>query len=187
MTSTNPNSNSNAGTNGAGGNDPQSGAEMAAVAGLAREVEGLARGVEAMRKAMQLTATAGEVQRLAKVVEELSQTTANGLRGGGGEADPPESWLYFQGSAQAAGTRLADLTSWLAGIYLRYPDGDESLPECWLWHPEIVEELLWLMQAWLAAYVDDGACVRLHRLRRDVLAGQPRRAPGEGRAAGPGR
>jgi hypothetical protein len=51
--------------------------------------------------------------------------------------------------AEAILTRLAD---WLAGVYLRYPDA--SLPDCWLWHPDIVEELLWLHQAWLAAYAD---------------------------------
>ena len=46
----------------------------------------------------------------------------------------------------------ATLAGWVAGIYLRYLDAAQSLPECWLWHPEVVEELLWLHTAWLHAY-----------------------------------
>ena len=51
--------------------------------------------------------------------------------------------------AEAMLTRLAQ---WVAGVYLRYPDA--RLPDCWLWHPEVIEELLWLHQAWLAAYAE---------------------------------
>ena len=47
---------------------------------------------------------------------------------------------------------LTRLAQWVAGVYLRYPDA--RLPDCWLWHPEVVEELLWLHQAWLAAYAE---------------------------------
>jgi hypothetical protein len=46
-------------------------------------------------------------------------------------------------------------------VYLRYPDAAQGLPDCWLWHPDVVEELLWLMHAWLAAYRDDKATVSL--------------------------
>ena len=52
---------------------------------------------------------------------------------------------------------LTDLTRWLDDIYLRYADAARTLPECWLWHPEVVEELIWLMHAWLAAYQGDDA------------------------------
>jgi len=45
-------------------------------------------------------------------------------------------------------------------VYLRYADAARLLPECWLWHPEVVEELLWLMYAWHAAYRDDDATVQ---------------------------
>jgi hypothetical protein len=38
-------------------------------------------------------------------------------------------------------------------VYLRYTDA--KLPDCWLWHPDVVEELLWLHAAWLAAYDED--------------------------------
>jgi hypothetical protein len=36
-------------------------------------------------------------------------------------------------------------------VYVRYSDA-RHLPECWLWHPDVVEELLWLHAAWIAAY-----------------------------------
>ena len=35
-------------------------------------------------------------------------------------------------------------------VYLRYRDAD--CPSCWLWHPEVVEELWWLRQAHADAY-----------------------------------
>jgi hypothetical protein len=62
----------------------------------------------------------------------------------------------------------------MTGIYLRYADAAEGLPECWLWHPEVVEELVWLMQAWTAAYEAKGAHVRMvadwhDRLRPGVV------------------
>ena len=48
------------------------------------------------------------------------------------------------------------------------------LPECWLWHPDVVEELLWLSHAWLAAYQGPAASVALaadwhDRLRPGVV------------------
>ena len=45
---------------------------------------------------------------------------------------------------------LDQLMSWLGRVYLRYPDA--GLPECWLWHPDVIEELLWLRGAWRSAY-----------------------------------
>jgi hypothetical protein len=52
---------------------------------------------------------------------------------------------------------LDGLCGWLAEVFVRYPDGAGALPECWLWHPDVVEELLWLMRIWLAAYEDADA------------------------------
>jgi hypothetical protein len=49
----------------------------------------------------------------------------------------------------------------MAVVYLRYPDAAAGLPDCWLWHPDVTEELLWLMHAWLAAYRDEHAAVSL--------------------------
>ena len=56
---------------------------------------------------------------------------------------------------------LDELVGWLAAVYLRYPDGADHLPECWTWHPDVVEELLWLMHAWAAAYQGPQASVAL--------------------------
>ena len=72
-------------------------------------------------------------------------------------------------------------------MFLRYPDGVAVLPECWLWHPDVVEELLWLMHAWRAAYEGRGASVQLagdwHDRQRPGV--DPPRADGRrARAAG---
>lgn len=56
---------------------------------------------------------------------------------------------------------LDELAVWLGLVYLRYPDGARALPECWCWHADVVEELLWLMYAWLAAYQGKAASVGL--------------------------
>jgi hypothetical protein len=130
-------------------------AVQSAVAGLAREVE-------AMRRAMRQVATAAELARLAQVVAELSETTtaAGSARAKGGEAEAAPSWLVLPARVADAGAVLTDLTAWMTDVYLRYADATRTLPECWLWHPEIVEEMVWLMYAWLAAYRDDQASVK---------------------------
>lgn len=43
-------------------------------------------------------------------------------------------------------------------MYVRFPEG--SLPGCWLWHPDVVEELLWLCEAWEVAYRGPEASVQ---------------------------
>jgi hypothetical protein len=40
----------------------------------------------------------------------------------------------------------------MGAVYLRFADAARTLPACWLWHPEIIEELLWLRAAWIAAH-----------------------------------
>jgi hypothetical protein len=122
----------------------------AAVAGLAREVE-------AIRRALDDTATAAELDRLAKVVTDLTEMVG-----------PPTntdqavvlSWLAAPADCGQTVALLGDLAGWLATIYLRYADAAKDLPECWLWHPEIVEELVWLRQAWLDAYDESDGSVR---------------------------
>jgi hypothetical protein len=125
---------------------------QAAVAGLAREVE-------AMRRAMRQVATAAELARLAEVVTELGETTTAASRARQ-QPDPVPSWLVLPTTLADTSAVLTDLRLWLGDVYLRYADAARGLPECWLWHPEIVEELVWLMYAWLAAYRDDEASVR---------------------------
>lgn len=136
----------------------------AAVAGLAREVEGL-------RRSLATSASTAELARVADLVADLSAiiTTSPSF------PDPPPSWLALPADADLAATLLADLVGWLGQMYLRYADAARTLPECWLWHPEVIEELLWLRQAWQSAYQSAEASVRAagdwhDRLRPGVTA-----------------
>ena len=119
----------------------------AAVAGLAREVEGL-------RRSLIGAASAAELARIADLVTDLSTIIA----AGGVSPEPPLSWLALP--ADGAATLLTDLIGWLGQVYLRYADAARGLPQCWLWHPDVVEELLWLRQAWHSAYQSGEASVR---------------------------
>ena len=89
------------------------------------------------------------------------------------EAEMPVSWLALAGSSTEATTAvLRDLVAWLGDIYLRYSDA--TLPNCWLWHPDVVEELLWLHGCHRAAYdPDEGSWQRVadwhDRLRPGVV------------------
>ena len=126
-------------------------------------VGGLAREVESMRRAMQQVATSSDLTRLQRLVSELGDTVAALAAAGAPEPAPAEqtpSWLCAPGNPDHVRAMLTDLTRWLDDIYLHYADAARSLPECWLWHPEVVEELLWLMYAWLAAYQADDASIR---------------------------
>jgi hypothetical protein len=56
----------------------------------------------------------------------------------------------------------------------KFPSDARGLPECWLWHPEVIEELLWLRAAWHGAYQSAEASVRAagdwhDRLRPGVM------------------
>jgi hypothetical protein len=127
---------------------------MAAVAGLAREVEGLRRRLE------ELTDLPGRVAEVAELVARLAEhaATATKARGSRRESGRTVSWLGFPAGPDRTGDAeavLARLVGWVARVYLRYADAAAGLPDCWLWHPEVVEELLWLYLAWVAAYRDD--------------------------------
>jgi hypothetical protein len=121
-------------------------ANAAAVAGLAREVENLRRRLDEhadLRKTVDDLAPV--VARLAETIntrpaEEAEQTAA-----------PVVSWLELAGGDPGkAGLVLASLVDWLDAVYLRYADA--ILPACWLWHPDVIEELLCLRQTWAAAH-----------------------------------
>jgi hypothetical protein len=132
---------------------PDGGAPGGAVAGLAREVETLRRRLD------QLQSLPQRIEQLAELLARQAETTAAPV---GPAAPAPASWLDLStgsdradessSAARAAEQLLTGLTGWVGGVYLRYPDAAQTLPECWLWHPEVVEELLWLQSAWLAAY-----------------------------------
>jgi hypothetical protein len=128
-------------------------ASAAALAGLAAEVEALRRAIDPLR---QLPARVDELARLlARVADELADHTAHA-----GPAAPP-SWLMLPTDPTIARQVLGELTGWMGAVYLRYADAVASLPDCWLWHPDVVEELLWLMHAWAAAYQGPAASVAL--------------------------
>ncbi len=79
----------------------------------------------------------------------------------GGSGDDPEirSWLLSTDPDQARAD-LSDLIEWLHRVYLRY-DG-AGLCSCWLWHPDVIEELWWLRQAHADAYdADVGSWLRV--------------------------
>jgi hypothetical protein len=140
----------------------------AALAGLAREVEAL------RRKLRPVEGLTGQVTELANMVADLADDMANHGRRNGEVLVP--SWLALPWpgmvgaeDGHAAGevyqdqvaALLDELVEWVGRVYLVYPDAAGSFPECWLWHPAAIEELLWLWHAWRAAYTEEGASVRL--------------------------
>jgi hypothetical protein len=143
-------------------------AAQRAVAALARTVESVSRGLDDLKAGMRQTASAAELTRLARTVTELAEamTQAPAKRSSGGSAEDEvapavRSWLVLAEDEAAVQKVLSELLPWLQTVYLRYKDGRESLPVCWLWHPEIVEELLWLMDAWTAAFHGQEASLKL--------------------------
>lgn len=125
----------------------------AAVAGLVREVDALRRALDPLRG---LPDRVDELTSLA--VDLANQVTALSSRKA---AEPCPSWLMLPADPAQTADVLDQLAAWLAVVYLRYPDAADSLPECWPWHPDLVEELLWLMHAWSAAYQGSQASVAL--------------------------
>jgi hypothetical protein len=119
-------------------------ASAAAVAGLAREVDALRR---AVRKTAALHAKVDELAvTVAQAIDDLAAT--------GRRTDPirPVSWIAESTDPEQTATALGELADWVGRVYLRYPVAARDLTDCWLWHPDVVEELAWLQQAWQAAY-----------------------------------
>ncbi|TNC20895.1 hypothetical protein [Amycolatopsis alkalitolerans] len=142
---------------------------MRAVAGLAREVEALRMAMEAVSplpeqvRALheQVAPLPAQVTKLAKVVKTLVDQAGPQEQG---SKTRPLSWLDLDDGPEddavaAAQEVLTELSVWLIRVFLRYPDGATAVPECWWWHPDVVEELVCLMRAWVAAYVDKDATV----------------------------
>lgn len=153
-------------------------AALAAVAGLARSVETLTRDVAAMKTGLQQTASKTAVSRLNDAVAALGNTVASfedlltrlaakpgssrGEASDSSDLQPVRSWLRLPEHDEATVEAvLSELLPWMEATYLRYATARETLPPCWLWHPEIVEELLWLMDAWTAAYEGEEASNKL--------------------------
>jgi len=136
-----------------GGGDSAGFATVTALAGLAREVDGLRRALDPLQS------LDGRVEDLARLVGQLTDTvTALSRRPG---PSPAPSWLMAPTDPDLVARVLGELCTWLQVIFLRYPDGAGVLPECWMSHPDVVEELMWLMHAWCTAYQGPAASVQL--------------------------
>lgn len=124
-----------------------------AIAGLASELE-LVRGTVS-----RLEGLSTDVSQLSRLVRELANQVDALARRSAPVAAP--SWMGLPDDLDAALGVLGELVDWLNAVFLRYPDAEAALPECWLWHPGVVEELLWLMYAWRSAYAADSGTVQV--------------------------
>lgn len=107
------------------------------LAGLARTVERTSRRVTDLERL---------VRQLAGDLAEIAAAT---LAPEDGDSAEVRSWLLADDAARAV-TDLAELIAWTRRVYLRYPDA--VLSACWLWHPDVIEELWWLRHAHADAY-----------------------------------
>jgi hypothetical protein len=90
--------------------------------------------------------------RLRQLADGLMALSAPGGR------ESNRAWLLLVGEEpEELAERLTDLVGWLDAVYLRYP-GTE-LPSCWMAHPWVVEELLWLRGYHAQAYGPQGGPV----------------------------
>ena len=112
------------------------------------QIVALSRTVE--RTARRVGELDAMLRRLAADVLAIAKAETAARPGGGdGEDSGIRAWLLADDPEQAR-IDLADLVEWLFRVYLRYQDA--ALPSCWLWHPDVVEELWWLRQAHGEAY-----------------------------------
>jgi hypothetical protein len=133
------------------------GDERRTLAGLAREFEQLYRDVRELR------GLSRRVDDLATSLAQIAETVIAARQPPAGE--PASCWMDHPAdpdrdpttsrAARDAEKVLDKLAPWVAAVYLRYSDAVSGFPNCWMWHPDIVEELLWLHQAWLTAYDAD--------------------------------
>jgi len=95
-----------------------------------------------------LRQVAADVTSLAQVVDDA--VTGSG-EVGDYDAQVPQvrAWLLTADPEQA-GADLADLISWLDRVHLTYHGA--TLPSCWMWHADVIEELWWLPCAHADAY-----------------------------------
>ncbi len=137
--------------------------DTAAIAGLSREVQALRRELAEHAELPALVARLCDTVGLVDVqpavlsarLEKLGNLVARLMQQA--QAPPDDApgavtWVGFDGDVETAEAILGHLCAWLEGVYLQWPDAARGLPHCWMWHPEIVEELLWLRASWIAAY-----------------------------------
>lgn len=131
-----------------------------ALAALARQVDRLRDALTAA----DVPALRDDVQGLAVTVAGLADQVAELAEVGAGKEQPAPSWLWPMEPGDAAlavavsEQLLAGLVEWAERVYVQFDDA--RLPDCWLWHPAVVEELVWLWRAWRAAYRGSAATVQ---------------------------
>ena len=117
---------------------------------LAGDLERLTRRVDELPPAGRV----GEIDGSLRELWGLVRAMADRLNAGPEEKPTPpvRAWLHMAGSGDRdqAVEVLTDLVGWLDEVYLRYPG--VTLPACWMFHPWVVEELLWLRQSHADAY-----------------------------------
>lgn len=148
------------------------------IAGLVREIDLLRRRVDSVVEVT--TGLPERVEEIAGLVARLTDALAAATVRR--RPEPAPSWLLAPSEPSDVRTLLQELCAWLVAVFLRYPDGRSALPECWLWHPDVVEELLWLMHAWCAAYQGANASVSAagdwHDRQRPGVVARLRKAAG---------
>lgn len=133
----------------AGGTAPAPGEEDPTTVALGRAVQRALHRIDTVDKnVLQLAADVAALGgRLAQSVE--SAETQPAVR----------SWLLTTDTERAVAD-LADLADWMGRVYVRYTRA--QLSSCWLWHPEVIEELWWLRCAHADAYdPENGSWLRV--------------------------
>ncbi|SBT63113.1 hypothetical protein GA0070622_0066 [Micromonospora sediminicola] len=133
-------------------NDP---ASAATVRALAAEVEAVSLQLpDVYRQVEAVQEVADAAQRgvvvLAEAIERLRAAGGSSETGSADDhSKPTPSWLTIDDPGAAAAA-LGELAEWLRTVYVRYSGA--ALGDCWLWHPDVVTELLALREAWISAY-----------------------------------
>jgi hypothetical protein len=119
-----------------------------AIAALARQVERLETKIDAFHLDNLQQGLHGLATTVAGLAEELAELAHQSDE----REKPAPSWLApSEPLAQEEATAvLAQVIRWARRVYVGYADA--ALPECWLWHPQVIEELIWLRSAWISAY-----------------------------------
>ncbi|MBN9100097.1 MAG: hypothetical protein J0I49_18585 [Pseudonocardia sp.] len=111
---------------------------------MTEELAALARAVERQGRRV------GELDRLVRqLAGDLAEVAAAVLVPDDDAPAAVRSWLLADDPERAV-TDLVELIGWTRRVFLRYPDA--ALSACWLWHPDVIEELWWLRQAHADAF-----------------------------------
>ncbi|WP_432830032.1 hypothetical protein [Dactylosporangium sp. CA-092794] len=140
-----------------------------------------ARLLDVEQRLASVTAAVNDLAGIAADVTALSERLTDQAPHRTAAAPPRPSW--FEADAERAVALLTDLTDWVARILVRHVAAREALPECWMLHGEVVEELLWLKDAWAEAYHGPQSTPSLvadwHDRRLPGLMSRIKRYPGQ--------